>query len=984
MRFSTKLLLGCWAVGVLSTASYAADYFLQPLEASGSYTIIDNQIVLDGGDQTVTLEIRLDDWNPVGNIGICLDQVTLCDITEPDPCPVGDCYQSNGLLKAYQITIDSSGYIDTLTNFDAFIDTNHPEHVFSGLSQFAIVNTSTDNYIFGSVLTNTTEAPAYAGVDKYCGTLILYVPAGATGSYNVGIVDDLLQTFLRDTNSIGIVPITNTGAIVTIACETNEDCDDDNACTTDTCNPDGSCSNDDNYDNTIYCCNPENGDLTLIDDGNECTEDICNPDGSVDHNNLPPGAPCGSPVNTECDNPDTCDGEGNCQDNLEPPGTPCGDPDESECDHADTCDGAGVCETHIEPPGTPCGDDADTDCTDPDTCDGIGDCLDNNVPDGVECDDGFFCTVDEFCTDGICGGGTDYDCDDGLPCTTDICNDDIDECENTLDEGYCLIEEACYGEGEFNPENDCEECNTGSSTQEWSFRPEGAECDDGNPCTYDDTCDGAGNCEGILDPNCNDTCVDAIAAFEGITLSTNVSAGPVDDAEASCQPDSNHDVWFRYTALCDGEVFMSTTGSEFLPSNDPVLSIYDNCDDLNEIACDDDSGVGLQAALVFDATIDTEYRIRVAGFEDNVGDIVLNVYPVNDCVIDGVCYAEGAINPDNECEACIPELSSVSWSPRPEGAPCGDPSEDECNDADACDGDGVCESNFKPDGTECPDDGNDCTDDVCDTGECAHPPLDFGTPCGDPNDDECDNPDTCDGTGICLDNFEAYGVACGDPSTDQCDDADICDGTGACDPNYKPEGTECDDEDVCTGDDICDGAGGCAGTAIAEAPLVEAVGSKRFQITPLPPGSPGPVALLVTSPDWTCLSKYVAEDGSLTDTPVFQLIDDWGTIFVVDEDVVPDSTYQVQAECGAFVSDAGSATTNPWCDHDGDGFVTIGDVLLSAEAFTGDYSNTTLEVVDVWPCEPNGIINIDDVLWSVNTFVGQTYADTGCPLPCPP
>jgi hypothetical protein len=139
---------------------------------------------------------------------------------------------------------------------------------------------------------------------------------------------------------------------------------------------------------------------------------------------------------------------------------------------------------------------------------------------------------------------------------------------------------------------------------------------------------------------------------------------------------------------------------------------------------------------------------------------------------------------------------------------------------------------------------------------------------------------------------------------------------------------------------------------------------------------------LVTSPDWTCLSKYVDVDGTLTDAPVFQLIDDWGTIFVEGEEIVPDSTYEVRAECGAFTSNPGSVTVNPWCDHDSDGFITIGDVLLSVEAFQGNYAHTTLEVVDIWPCAPNRLINIDDLQWTVNTFMGQTYADTGCPLPC--
>ena len=130
---------------------------------------------------------------------------------------------------------------------------------------------------------------------------------------------------------------------------------------------------------------------------------------------------------------------------------------------------------------------------------------------------------------------------------------------------------------------------------------------DGNPCTGtgrpgvgDDTCDEFGICAGEEDPECNDDCGFAIEAIEGTTASDNSGAGP-DDDEASCQPDSNSDVWFIYTASCDGLVFVNTLGSLLQPSNDPVLSVYDACGG-NEIACDDDSGVGVQAALNFEGT----------------------------------------------------------------------------------------------------------------------------------------------------------------------------------------------------------------------------------------------------------------------------------------------------------------------------------------------------------------------------------------------
>ena len=121
---------------------------------------------------------------------------------------------------------------------------------------------------------------------------------------------------------------------------------------------------------------------------------------------------------------------------------------------------------------------------------------------------------------------------------------------------------------------------------------------------------------------------------------------------------------------------------------------------------------------------------------------------------------------------CDPNQSTFAWWPRLKGTQCGDQSSSECDSKDACDGMGLCEDNHKPDGTPCIDDALDCTMDFCITGMCEHPPLPLDAPCGDPTDTECDNPNTCDGAGACLDQFETEGTACGDPTNVQCNGAD--------------------------------------------------------------------------------------------------------------------------------------------------------------------------------------------------------------------
>jgi hypothetical protein len=63
-----------------------------------------------------------------------------------------------------------------------------------------------------------------------------------------------------------------------------------------------------------------------------------------------------------------------------------------------------------------------------DDCDTLVDECDQ----GAECNDGLYCTEGDICADGDCNG-TARDCDDADDCTIDTCDDDLDQCVNTLD-----------------------------------------------------------------------------------------------------------------------------------------------------------------------------------------------------------------------------------------------------------------------------------------------------------------------------------------------------------------------------------------------------------------------------------------------------------------------------------------------------------------------------------------------------------------------
>jgi len=157
--------------------------------------------------------------------------------------------------------------------------------------------------------------------------------------------------------------------------------------------------------------------------------------------------------------------------------------------------------------------------------------------------------------------------------------------------------------------------------------------------------------------------------------------------------------------------------------------------------------------------------------------------------------------------------------------------------APLCSGGPICGNGTVDEGEEC-DDGNtldgDCCNSICN--------FDIaGSPCGDPSDTVCDNPDTCDGNGHCQANHLPPSVFLCRPSAGPCDAEEKCDGAGNCPADVlKTAGTscrasagKCDLAELCTGTsaacpsdvfvpsgsicrpvaDVCDLAETCSGTS---------------------------------------------------------------------------------------------------------------------------------------------------------------------------
>jgi hypothetical protein len=128
----------------------------------------------------------------------------------------------------------------------------------------------------------------------------------------------------------------------------------------------------------------------------------------------------------------------------------------------------------------------------------------------------------------------------------------------------------------------------------------------------------------------------------------------------------------------------------------------------------------------------------------------------------------------------------------------------------------------------CADDGNACTDDVCNgSAVCTHPALPGGTICR-AQATICDVEEQCPGGGApCpADALVPNGTSCGDQCTTGgtcqngqcaggsplvCDDADVCNGLETCDSLtgcVPGEPLDCDDGNACTSD-TCAPVGGC-------------------------------------------------------------------------------------------------------------------------------------------------------------------------------
>ena len=416
-----------------------------------------------------------------------------------------------------------------------------------------------------------------------------------------------------------------------------KNCNDNNPCTTDSCNPASGCVN---TANTVSC-----------DDGNACTS----------------GDKCASKVcagtSVTCDDgklctSDSCGSTTGCvfaNNNL-----PCTDGD--ACTTGDACSG-GVCNG---PSLTVCNDGSA--CTN-DSCNKTTGCVFTNNT--AACDDGNGCTTGDVCGSGTCVGGTNTcSCQQTSDCAGledgNLCNGTL-FCDKVSLPYKCQVNPATIVTCSTTGDNLCRKntCATGTGQCGYVNQNETKACDaDGSVCTPSDTCVG-GTCTAGTALNCddgnactNDSC-DKAAGCKQVANTANCSDGNACTVGDKCQ-----------SSAC-------VSGASTV-CNDGYLCTTDSCNAANGSCVFDGAGMN-------GASCDADGSVCTVGDKCANGacasGATLNCDDSNGCTTDGCDKTSGcsqtantaACNDGNACTG--PDICA--------GGTCAPPLKN-CDDGNAC------------------------------------------------------------------------------------------------------------------------------------------------------------------------------------------------------------------------------------------------------------------------------------------------------------
>jgi K319-like protein len=512
----------------------------------------------------------------------------------------------------------------------------------------------------------------------------------------------------------------------TVACG---DCNDNVACTVDSCDADGNCVNepDDNLCGNNEVCHDTQGCVQLLpcqqdtecDDTNPCTDDVCDPvdsicrytnntaacdddDACTNSDICGDGSCAGTPIN--CDDANACTDDacdpvsGNCQNTID---TTNECDDGLECTVNDACLGSGACAGEWDTVN--CGCDSDDDCSvltnacNTGRCEtATGACF-SEVQVGQGCSDGDACSESDVCqADGSCVGSS-KDCSDGNSCTDDSCDpangnclNDIDISNTCDDSDPCTTTDSCQADGSC--AGSPKDCSDGDDCTDDSCEPASGNClneidisntcDDGDPCTTSDACLVDGSCLGTQKDcsDSNDCTDDSCDSASGNCLNDIDVTNSCDDGDActlsdACQVDGS----------CAGSQKDCSDGNDC--TDDLCDSLTGDCSNPIDVsnACDDDEVCTINDACLVDGSCAGEWDVANCGCTENSHCSSLD----DDCNLgrcdtdSNSCYAEPQVDQvcsdGNDCT--INDLCQADGSC--DGTPVSCSASYPCPDADA-------------------------------------------------------------------------------------------------------------------------------------------------------------------------------------------------------------------------------------------------------------------------------------------------------------
>ncbi len=356
------------------------------------------------------------------------------------------------------------------------------------------------------------------------------VGSGGEDGLPIGLLDDGRAPFVVRFVEPGPLPGFQASAAIVVAkriedpCDPDTvDCDDQDSCTTDTCDPQIGCVHTpvDCHDNdacTTDSCDVANGCLNIpvdCDDADACTTDTCDAVAGCQY------------VAVDCDDADACTTD--------------------TCHEVEGCQYAAV-------------DCQDDDACTVDTCDAIEGCL--TAP--LDCDDADACTVDSCDAVEGCQHAAMV-CDDLSACTTDSC-DALAGCQ--------YVEVDC---------NDADACTTDSCDPDAGCSYTPVVCDDATVCTQD-TCDAVSGCLfEAIDCDDDDACTtdscDPVAGCQHATLDCDDGSACTTDSCDMANGCQYQEVDCDDSSLCTNDSCNPATGCEYVDvkCDDNVACTIDSC-----------------------------------------------------------------------------------------------------------------------------------------------------------------------------------------------------------------------------------------------------------------------------------------------------------------------------------------------------------------------------------------------------------------------